>query len=79
MGKTIIVRNQSGQAQKFYVHGWNNNKDLTVSPHSEARIAAPDGSSGAIIAVHDGKEGEQAEITKNGESLSCRLATQLVY
>ncbi|OIW29225.1 hypothetical protein CONLIGDRAFT_670899 [Coniochaeta ligniaria NRRL 30616] len=63
---TIFVRNMSGKPQEFEVHGWNNNKNITVKAHSEVKISAPDGSSGAIIALHDGHEGEQAEITKNG-------------
>lgn len=67
--KTIIVRNMSGHVQTFEVHGWNNNQNINVPAHGEHRISAPDGSSGAIIALHDGKEGEQAEITKNGKPL----------
>ncbi|KAK4188885.1 hypothetical protein QBC35DRAFT_495038 [Podospora australis] len=66
MSKTIILRNMSGQSQKFYVRGWNGNRDAIVPARSEVRFNAPDGSSGAIIAVHDGFEGEQAEITKKG-------------
>lgn len=64
---TIFVRNMSGKPQEFEVHGWNNNKNITVGAHGESKISAPDGSSGAIIALHDGHEGEQAEITKNGK------------
>lgn len=64
---TIFVRNMSGKPQEFEVHGWNNNKNITVGAHSETKISAPDGSSGAIIALHDGHEGEQAEITKDGQ------------
>jgi hypothetical protein len=64
--KTLIVRNMSGHDQRFQVHGWNNNQDIVVKPRSEHRIPAADGSSGAIIAIHDGHIGEQAEITKCG-------------
>ncbi|KAF3929147.1 hypothetical protein AA313_de0200629 [Arthrobotrys entomopaga] len=62
----IHVRNMSKHPQRFEVHGWNKDKDIVVKPHHTAKIAAPDGSSGAIIAVHQGHEGEQAEITKAG-------------
>lgn len=63
---TLFVRNMSGHDQRFQVHGWNNNNDIVVKAHSEHRLSAADGSSGAIIAVHDGHIGEQAEITKSG-------------
>ncbi|KAK6544455.1 hypothetical protein TWF694_001150 [Orbilia ellipsospora] len=62
----IHVRNMSKHPQRFEVHGWNNDKNIVVKPHHTAKIAALDGSSGAIIAVHEGHEGEQAEITKAG-------------
>ncbi|KAI4240303.1 MAG: hypothetical protein L6R42_011551, partial [Xanthoria sp. 1 TBL-2021] len=63
----IFITNKSGQPQKFLCHGFNNNKDLTVPAHSKSTLQAPDHqNSGAIIAVHDGHEGEQAEITFNG-------------
>ena len=65
--KTILVKNMSGHDQEFEVHGWNGNKNLNVKAHTTAKVAAPDGSSGAIIALHQGHEGEQAEITKNGK------------
>jgi len=64
--KTITVRNTSSHPQEFEVHGWNNNQNITVPARGEVLIAASDGSSGAIIALHDGHEGEQAEITKSG-------------
>ena len=67
--KTITVRNTTNHNQEFEVHGWNNNRNITVPTHGEVRIAAPDGSSGAIIALHDGHEGEQAEITKKGRCI----------
>ena len=70
--KTIIVRNESSHPQEFEVHGWNNNRNISVPAHGQAQISAPDGSSGAIIALHDGHEGEQAEITKSG---ACLLST----
>jgi len=63
---TIYVTNMADHDQKFEVHGWNNNNNLTVNPGTTAAIEAEDGTSGAIIALHDGHEGEQAEITKNG-------------
>lgn len=63
---TLFVRNMSGHDQRFQVHGWNGNKDIVVKAHGETKIQAADGSSGAIIAVHDGHIGEQAEITKHG-------------
>ncbi|KAI4251747.1 MAG: hypothetical protein L6R42_008253, partial [Xanthoria sp. 1 TBL-2021] len=66
MSRNIFVTNLSGHDQEFEVHGWNNNQNITVGPGQTFTIIAPDGSSGAIIALHDGHEGEQAEITKNG-------------
>ena len=68
----IHVHNKSGHDQEFEVHGFNNNKNLTVKPGATAVLDAPDSvpgtqvGSGAIIALHDGHEGEQAEITKKG-------------
>lgn len=66
MSRTIFVHNKSSHDQTFEVHGWNNNQNLTVKAGSIANIYAPDYTSGAIIALHDGHEGEQAEITKDG-------------
>ena len=66
MSRTIFVHNKSNHDQTFEVHGWINNQNITVRAGSSATIDAPDGSSGAIIALHDGHEREQAEITKNG-------------
>ncbi|PVI02276.1 hypothetical protein DM02DRAFT_727351 [Periconia macrospinosa] len=63
---TIFIRNMSGHDQCFQVHGWNDNQDIVVGPNSEAQFQAEDGQSGAVIAVHDGQIGEQAEITKCG-------------
>lgn len=60
----IIVHNKSHRSQEFEVHGWNDNKNITVGGGKTVKINAADGSSGAIIALHDGHEGEQAEITK---------------
>lgn len=62
----INIHNKSAHAQVFEVHGWNNNANITVKAGAVAAIQAKDGTSGAIIAVHDGHEGEQAEITKDG-------------
>ncbi len=62
----INITNLSDHDQEFEAHGWNNNSNITVQAHTTAVIQAEDGSSGAIIALHDGHEGEQAEITKNG-------------
>lgn len=62
----IIITNNSGHNQAFEVHGWNHDLTITVKPHSTSRIHAADKSSGAIIALHDGHEGEQAEITFDG-------------
>lgn len=66
MSRTIFVQNKSKHSQNFEVHGWNNNHDLVVKAHSLHKIKAPNGSSGAIIAIHNKFEGEQAEITKDG-------------
>ena len=68
----IHVHNKSGHDQEFEVHGFNNNKNLTVKPGTTATFDAPDSvpgtqiGSGAVIALHDGHECEQAEITKKG-------------
>ena len=67
MSHTLTIHNKSPHNQEFEVHGWNNNRNILVSAHSSTNINAPDGSSGAIIALHDGHEGEQAEITKKGD------------
>ena len=66
MSHTIFISNLSNHDQEFEVHGWNNNQNMTVPANSTNTIQANDGSSGAIIALHDGFEGEQAEITKDG-------------
>lgn len=66
MSHTIFIHNKSDHDQTFEIHGWNNNQNMTVPANATWTIDAPDGSSGAIIALHDGHEGEQAEITKNG-------------
>ena len=62
----INVHNKSDHDQEFEVHGFNDNKNLLVKPNATAVIPAPDKASGAVIALHDGHEGEQAEITKDG-------------
>ena len=62
----INVHNQSGHDQTFEVHGFNNNNNITVKGGATTVIPAPDRTSGAVIALHDGFEGEQAEITKDG-------------
>lgn len=60
------IHNKSGHDQEFEVHGFNDNKNIVVKSGATAVLAAPDKASGAIIALHDGHEGEQAEITKDG-------------
>ncbi|KAI9713371.1 MAG: hypothetical protein M1812_006649 [Candelaria pacifica] len=62
----ITISNTTGHPQEFEVHGWNNNKNITVGAHGKQTIPGPDKSSGAIIALHNGHEGEQAEGTFNG-------------
>ena len=62
----INVHNISNHDQQFEVHGFNDNHNITVKPGATTVIPAPDKTSGAIIALHDGFEGEQAEITKDG-------------
>ncbi|KAH6645065.1 hypothetical protein BKA67DRAFT_542050 [Truncatella angustata] len=62
----IIIRNRGGRSQEFQVHGFNNNQNVTVNAGTEVSIDAPDGQSGAVIAVYDGQVAEQAEITKCG-------------
>ncbi|KAI2634497.1 hypothetical protein GGS21DRAFT_543582 [Xylaria nigripes] len=62
----IRILNRSGLPQTFQCHGYNNNQDLTVAANGQASLEAADGTSGAIIAVHEGQIGEQCEITKAG-------------
>lgn len=62
----IIITNKSGHNQEFEVHGWNHNLNIVVKANSTSKIHAVDKSSGAIIAIHEGHEGEQAEITFDG-------------
>lgn len=62
----LQIHNRSDHPQTFQCHGYNGNKDLTIKANGQAKIEAPDGTSGAIIAVHDGIIGEQCEITKHG-------------
>ncbi|KAL8830199.1 MAG: hypothetical protein Q9191_001560 [Dirinaria sp. TL-2023a] len=62
----IFIHNKSDHPQAFEVHGWNHDLDITVKPHATSTLHGPDKSSGAIIAIHDGHEGEQAEATFDG-------------
>ncbi|TGJ83595.1 hypothetical protein E0Z10_g5162 [Xylaria hypoxylon] len=62
----LRIHNRSSRSQTFQCHGYNGNKDLTINANGQASIEAPDGTSGAIIAVHEGVIGEQCEITKCG-------------
>jgi hypothetical protein len=62
----VNIHNKSDHDQTFEIHGWNDNKNMTVKANTTAIIPVADHSSGAIIALHDGHEGEQAEITKDG-------------
>ncbi|KAI0386656.1 hypothetical protein F5Y04DRAFT_288550 [Hypomontagnella monticulosa] len=62
----LRIHNRSDHPQTFQCHGYNGNKDLTIKAKGQANIEAPDGTSGAIIAVHDGVIGEQCEVTKHG-------------
>lgn len=66
MSHNINITNLSGHDQDFEFHGWNSNQNMTVPAGQTSVISAADGSSGAIIALHYGFEGEQAEITKDG-------------
>ncbi|KAI1269711.1 hypothetical protein F5Y18DRAFT_107934 [Xylariaceae sp. FL1019] len=62
----LRIHNRSNHSQTFQCHGYYGGKDLTIKANGQASIEAPDGTSGAIIAVHDGIIGEQCEITKHG-------------
>ena len=62
----IFIHNKSDHPQAFEVHGWNHNLNITVKPQATSTLHGPDKSSGAIIALHDGHEGEQAEATFDG-------------
>ncbi|KAI1452487.1 hypothetical protein F4805DRAFT_27724 [Annulohypoxylon moriforme] len=62
----LKIHNRSNHPQTFQCHGYNGNKDLTINANGQASIEAADGTSGAIIAVHEGIIGEQCEITKHG-------------
>lgn len=63
---TITIHNKANHTQEFEVHGYNGNKNIKVASNASVVLQAPDHTSGAIIALHDGHEGEQAEITKDG-------------
>ena len=60
----ITIHNKSAHDQEVEVHGWNDNQNVTVGGGQQVDFDAPDGTSGAVIFLHDGHEGEQAEITK---------------
>ena len=62
----IKVHNKSHHEQEFEVHDFNNDKNIVIKPGATTVLPAPDHASGAIIALHQGHEGEQAEITKDG-------------
>ncbi|KAI0129726.1 hypothetical protein BJ170DRAFT_285437 [Xylariales sp. AK1849] len=62
----LHIHNKSGGPQEFQCHGYHGNQNITVAANSTAKIEAPDHTSGAIIAVHEGQIGEQCEITKDG-------------
>lgn len=62
----INVHNQSDHDQSFEIHGFNNNNTINVKPGTTTVFPASDRTSGAIITLHDGFEGEQGEITKDG-------------
>lgn len=64
----LQIHNRSNHPQTFQCHGYHGNKDLTIKAKSHVKIAAPDGTSGAIIAVHEGQIGEQCEVTKSGSN-----------
>lgn len=49
----IRIQNKAGYDQEFEVHGWNNNKTITVKAHSTAAINAPDGKSRLNISSID--------------------------
>lgn len=66
---TIHIQNNSANDQEFEVHGFGQNPhNITVKAHGSASVTSPDKQqqSGAIIALHGGHEGEQAEVTFNG-------------
>ena len=63
----IEIYNASSHDQSFEVHGFNNSQNVTVKGHAISIIPCPGPvKSGAVIALHEGHEGEQAEITFNG-------------
>ena len=66
----IQLYNASGRDTTFEVHGFNNNQNISVKSHTTYIItyASNQQHSGAIIALHDGHECEQTEITFNGWS-----------
>ncbi|KAI4120576.1 MAG: hypothetical protein LQ338_006912 [Usnochroma carphineum] len=65
MSHTIFVQNLSDHDQEFEVHSWNSERNIVVGAGQIVGIEAHDGTTGAIIALHEGIEGEQAEIQKN--------------
>lgn len=67
---TIQIINTSSHDQTFEIHGFPNNPATITVPGNggTGAVQSPNGQqiSGAIIALHDGVEGEQAEVTFNG-------------
>lgn len=67
---TIHIQNNSSHPQTFEIHGFPNNPaTITIAGHGgTGAVKSPNHQqvSGAIIALHEGHEGEQAEVTFNG-------------
>lgn len=74
----INIHNKSDHPQEFQCHGYNGGHNIVVQARSKAVIPAPDKTSGAIIALHEGQIGEQAEITKDGWQGRLYLSLYLV-
>ncbi|KAL9620732.1 MAG: hypothetical protein Q9160_004745 [Pyrenula sp. 1 TL-2023] len=68
MTHQINIHNYSNHDQEFECHSGKDwiQKNVVVHAQSALSLPARDGSSGAIIAVHEGHEGEQVEFTKSG-------------
>jgi len=75
MAHTTTIHNKSNHEQEFEIHGYNGNRNQKVSANGDFKFQTPDGTSGAVITLHEGHEGEQVEITKHGYmGMSCHAS-----
>lgn len=66
MSYNIYITNLSYHDQEFEMNGFNENQNIIVSAGRTSVINTAEGSTGAIIALHNGVRCEQAEINRDG-------------